>query len=63
MIENYNPWGRKGGGAPNRSIRMSNIYQEGLYPEPKTVSCNFKLVVVEHCSSSQLLFAESSHTD
>lgn len=37
MIENYNPWGRKGGGAPNRSIRMSNIYQEGLYPEPKTV--------------------------
>uniref|UniRef100_A0A336MJU4 CSON000854 protein n=1 Tax=Culicoides sonorensis TaxID=179676 RepID=A0A336MJU4_CULSO len=36
MIETYNPWGRKGGGAPNKSIRMSNLYQEGLYPEPKT---------------------------
>lgn len=44
MIECYNPWGRKGGGAPNRNIRMSNIYQEGLYPEPKTVSVKFSCV-------------------
>lgn len=44
MIESYNPWGRKGGGAPNRTIRMSNIYQEGLYPEPKTVSSECSIV-------------------
>lgn len=33
MIEKHNPWGRKGGGAPNDTIRMTNILEKGLYPE------------------------------
>lgn len=33
MIERHNPWGRKGGGAPNDTIRMTNILEKGLFPE------------------------------
>lgn len=33
MIEKHNPWGRKGGGAPNDTIRMTNILEKGLFPE------------------------------
>ncbi|XP_058127627.1 uncharacterized protein LOC131291290 [Anopheles ziemanni] len=35
VMERYSPWGRKGGGAPNDTIRMRNIQAEGLYPETK----------------------------
>ncbi|KAL1404158.1 hypothetical protein pipiens_005446 [Culex pipiens pipiens] len=35
VMERYSPWGRKGGGAPNDSIRMRNIQLQGLYPESK----------------------------
>uniref|UniRef100_A0A182KBE0 Uncharacterized protein n=1 Tax=Anopheles christyi TaxID=43041 RepID=A0A182KBE0_9DIPT len=34
-MERYSPWGRKGGGAPNDTIRMRNIQLQGLYPETK----------------------------
>lgn len=33
MIEKHNPWGRKGGGAPNDTIRMTNLLEKGLFPE------------------------------
>lgn len=33
MIQSHNPWGRKGGGAPNDTIRMTNITDKGLFPE------------------------------
>lgn len=45
MIESYNPWGRKGGGAPNTDIRIKNIYQEGLFPEPKNVNLMFSKII------------------
>uniref|UniRef100_A0AAG5DVY4 Uncharacterized protein n=1 Tax=Anopheles atroparvus TaxID=41427 RepID=A0AAG5DVY4_ANOAO len=32
VMERYSPWGRKGGGAPNDTIRMRNIQAQGLYP-------------------------------
>ncbi|XP_053678719.1 uncharacterized protein LOC128729093 [Anopheles nili] len=35
VMERYSPWGRKGGGAPNDTIRMRNIQLQGLYPETK----------------------------
>ncbi|XP_052859745.1 uncharacterized protein LOC128266991 [Anopheles cruzii] len=35
VMERYSPWGRKGGGAPNDTVRMRNIQQQGLYPETK----------------------------
>ncbi|ETN64506.1 hypothetical protein AND_003751 [Anopheles darlingi] len=34
-MERYSPWGRKGGGAPNDTVRMRNIQLQGLYPETK----------------------------
>uniref|UniRef100_A0A182SXX1 Uncharacterized protein n=1 Tax=Anopheles maculatus TaxID=74869 RepID=A0A182SXX1_9DIPT len=37
-MERYSPWGRKGGGAPNDTVRMRNIQLQGLYPETKNVS-------------------------
>ncbi|XP_035781159.1 uncharacterized protein LOC118460708 isoform X3 [Anopheles albimanus] len=35
VMERYSPWGRKGGGAPNDTVRMRNIQLQGLYPETK----------------------------
>ncbi|XP_058816387.1 uncharacterized protein LOC131679664 isoform X2 [Topomyia yanbarensis] len=34
-MERYSPWGRKGGGAPNDTVRIRNIQLHGLYPEAK----------------------------
>ncbi|XP_059609972.1 uncharacterized protein LOC132257193 isoform X2 [Phlebotomus argentipes] len=33
MIEKHCPWGKPGGGAPNDTIRMTNITKVGLFPE------------------------------
>ncbi|XP_055617031.1 uncharacterized protein LOC129762616 isoform X3 [Toxorhynchites rutilus septentrionalis] len=38
VMERYSPWGRKGGGAPNDTIRIRNIQLQGLYPESKNPS-------------------------
>ncbi|XP_058444832.1 uncharacterized protein LOC131426254 isoform X3 [Malaya genurostris] len=35
VMERYSPWGRKGGGAPNDTVRIRNIQAQGLYPEAK----------------------------
>ncbi|XP_053681785.1 uncharacterized protein LOC128732539 [Sabethes cyaneus] len=35
VMERYSPWGRKGGGAPNDTVRIRNIQLQGLYPETK----------------------------
>lgn len=37
MMNDYNPWGKQGGGAPNQDIRRMNIYKEELYPDIKDV--------------------------
>lgn len=33
ILQKHNPWGKPGGGAPNREIRMTNITNKGLFPE------------------------------
>ncbi|XP_062551745.1 uncharacterized protein LOC134216986 isoform X4 [Armigeres subalbatus] len=35
VMDRYSPWGRKGGGAPNDTIRIRNIQLQGIYPESK----------------------------
>ncbi|XP_055605057.1 uncharacterized protein LOC129753273 isoform X2 [Uranotaenia lowii] len=37
VMERYSPWGRKGGGAPNDSVRMRNIQQQGLFPDSRNL--------------------------
>lgn len=32
MIQNYNPWHKKGSGAPNDDIRIRNLEMDGIYP-------------------------------
>lgn len=34
LMEKYSPWGRKGGGAPNETIRITNLLEKGIFPEP-----------------------------
>ncbi|XP_021694889.1 uncharacterized protein LOC5574207 isoform X2 [Aedes aegypti] len=37
VMDRYSPWGRKGGGAPNDTIRIRNIQLQGIYPETKNL--------------------------
>ncbi|XP_062551790.1 uncharacterized protein LOC134216986 isoform X6 [Armigeres subalbatus] len=37
VMDRYSPWGRKGGGAPNDTIRIRNIQLQGIYPESKNL--------------------------
>lgn len=37
MVTNWNPWGKKGNGAPNDDIRIRNLGMDGLYPVTKYV--------------------------
>jgi hypothetical protein len=32
MVNNYNPWNKKGAGAPNDDIRIRNLEMDGLFP-------------------------------
>lgn len=38
MVTNWNPWGKKGNGAPNADIRIRNLEMDELYPVAKNVS-------------------------
>ncbi|XP_055537476.1 uncharacterized protein LOC129725530 isoform X2 [Wyeomyia smithii] len=49
VMERYSPWGRKGGGAPNDTVRMRNIQLQGLYPETK----NFPTTPLFHATRRQ----------
>lgn len=37
MVNNYNPFGKLGGGAPNVDIRIRNLEVDGLFPVAKNV--------------------------
>lgn len=37
MVNNWNPFGKPGAGAPNTDIRIRNLEVEGLYPVAKNV--------------------------
>lgn len=37
MVNNWNPWGQPGNGAPNVDTRIRNLEMDGLYPVNKSV--------------------------
>lgn len=37
MVNNWNPWGQPGNGAPNVDTRIRNLEMDGLYPVNKHV--------------------------
>lgn len=37
MVNNWNPWGQPGNGAPNVDTRIRNLEMDGLYPVDKHV--------------------------
>lgn len=41
MVNNWNPWGQPGNGAPNVDTRIRNLEMDGLYPVDKHVLENF----------------------
>lgn len=54
MVNNWNPWGQPGNGAPNVDTRIRNLEMDGLYPANKHVlKMNLRLLkfqeVVENC--------------
>lgn len=54
MVNNWNPWGQPGNGAPNVDTRIRNLEMDGLYPANKHVlKINLRLLqfheVVEDC--------------
>lgn len=38
MVNNWNPWGQRGNGAPNVDTRIRNLEMDGLYPVNKNVN-------------------------
>lgn len=45
MSNNWNPWGRRGNGAPNEDLRIRNIEDVGLYPINKNVTQIFEMLL------------------
>lgn len=46
MVNNWNPWGQPGNGAPNMDTRIRNLEMDGLYPVNKNVHGNSSLFMM-----------------